>query len=335
MERKERTLLMSLGSRYWRINFKAINHEIRSKQFQNCQVFVSNVDSQASASGGVVVQVLGELSNNNDACHKFCQTFFLAEQPEGYYVLNDIFRFLKEELELADGEKTPGDRSAPPVFNFQEPKPVAAAPAAPVAAVKMEKVVVQEKTKPVIQKAAPNGVVAPNPVPSKADTPKPAAQAQVQAKPKTAQPVKQTQPTPTQQSAAKPTTAPEVANVNGASSSPAPATIAPVATVPASNSTTQAVEKKSPVEKRPASPVKKPAPASWSKVVASAEAAVAPSTQTQAPTKPVLVKAAAKEKKPAAVQGQQAKKPEENADGFQDVPTRHRNLDRTKSNDGN
>jgi hypothetical protein len=328
---------MSLGSRYWRFNLKAINHEIRSKQFQNCQVFVSNVDSQASASGGVVVQVLGELSNNNDACHKFCQTFFLAEQPEGYYVLNDIFRFLKEELELADGEKTTGDRSAPPVFNFQEPKPVTAAPAAPATTVKKEKVVVQEKPKPVIQKAVPNGTVAPNPVP-KADTSKPAAQAQT--KPKTAQPVKQTQPA--QQPTAKPTTAPEAANVNGVA--PAPA-VAPVANSPAS--TTKVAEKKSPVEKRAASPVKKQEPAaaaSWSKIVSSAESAVAPSTQTQtpaqasAPAKPVLVKAASKEKKPASIQGQgqgqQSKKPEENADGFQDVPTRHRNLDRNKSNDG-
>ena len=48
---------------------------------------------------GLIVQVLGEMSNNGGTWQKFSQTFFLAEQPDGYYVLNDIFRFLKEEIE--------------------------------------------------------------------------------------------------------------------------------------------------------------------------------------------------------------------------------------------
>ena len=62
-------------------------------------MLVSNVDSQASLNGGIIVQVLGEMSNKGGACHKFAQTFFLAEQPNGYYVLNDIFRFLKEDID--------------------------------------------------------------------------------------------------------------------------------------------------------------------------------------------------------------------------------------------
>lgn len=39
------------------------------------------------------------MSNKGGPSHKFAQTFFLAEQPNGYYVLNDVFRFLKEEVE--------------------------------------------------------------------------------------------------------------------------------------------------------------------------------------------------------------------------------------------
>ena len=77
-------------------------------------------------------------------------------------------------------------------------------------------------------------------------------------------------------------------------------------------------------------------------MVASADPPPAQAVSQSAPTsaKPVLVKATAKEKKPATPQSQgqgqgQAKKPEENTDGFQDVPTRHRNLDRNKSNEGN
>lgn len=37
------------------------------------------------------------MSNNAEPWRKFAQTFFLAEQPNGYFVLNDIFRYLKEE----------------------------------------------------------------------------------------------------------------------------------------------------------------------------------------------------------------------------------------------
>lgn len=67
--------------------------------FNDCKVFVSSVDSQSSANGGIVIQVLGEMSNKDGPWRKFAQTFFLAEQPNGYFVLNDIFRYLKEEEE--------------------------------------------------------------------------------------------------------------------------------------------------------------------------------------------------------------------------------------------
>lgn len=43
------------------------------------------------------LQVIGEQSNRGGAWRKFSQTFFLAEQPNGYFVLNDICRYIKEE----------------------------------------------------------------------------------------------------------------------------------------------------------------------------------------------------------------------------------------------
>ncbi|KAI8820712.1 uncharacterized protein EV422DRAFT_529866 [Fimicolochytrium jonesii] len=76
-----------------------IHRKILDMDFQDAKVLVSNVDSQASLNGGIVVQVLGEMSNNSGTSHKFAQTFFLAEQVNGYYVLNDIFRFLKEDID--------------------------------------------------------------------------------------------------------------------------------------------------------------------------------------------------------------------------------------------
>lgn len=92
------------------LSLQQIHDKIASLGFQNAKVFVSNVDSQASAAGGIVIQVLGEMSNNDGLWRKFAQTFFLAEQPNGYFVLNDIFRYLKPESE-AEQEATDVDQA--------------------------------------------------------------------------------------------------------------------------------------------------------------------------------------------------------------------------------
>src|SRR5271156_3685468 len=71
---------------------------------QDCKVRVLNVDSQASFAN-IVVQVIGEMSTRSEPHHKFVQTFVLAEQPNGYFVLNDIFRYLNnDEDEIVEDE---------------------------------------------------------------------------------------------------------------------------------------------------------------------------------------------------------------------------------------
>ncbi|KAI7829604.1 hypothetical protein BC939DRAFT_441212 [Gamsiella multidivaricata] len=79
---------------------QSIHAKILELDFEDCKVLVSNVDSQSSLNGGIMVQVLGEMSNKGGPSQKFVQTFFLAEQPKGYYVLNDIFRYLKDDNEI-------------------------------------------------------------------------------------------------------------------------------------------------------------------------------------------------------------------------------------------
>lgn len=73
-----------------------------SLDLNDCKVYISNVDSQGSADRGIIVQVIGELSNNNGPWRKFAQTFFLAVQDNGYFVLNDICRYIKEEGDETD-----------------------------------------------------------------------------------------------------------------------------------------------------------------------------------------------------------------------------------------
>eukprot|EP00192_Tetraselmis_astigmatica_P003162 CAMPEP_0117666376 /NCGR_PEP_ID=MMETSP0804-20121206/10343_1 /TAXON_ID=1074897 /ORGANISM="Tetraselmis astigmatica, Strain CCMP880" /LENGTH=542 /DNA_ID=CAMNT_0005473917 /DNA_START=116 /DNA_END=1740 /DNA_ORIENTATION=+ len=63
-------------------------------------VDVQNVDSQPSLLGGIIVQVIGELRllASPSLPRPFAQTFFLAVQPGGYFVLNDILRYTSEAV---------------------------------------------------------------------------------------------------------------------------------------------------------------------------------------------------------------------------------------------
>lgn len=75
------------------------------------------------------------MSNRGEAWKKFVQTFFLAEQPNGYFVLNDIFRFLKEETAESEEEREDQEASTddkPTGSPVLEPAPVPTSPQEPV-----------------------------------------------------------------------------------------------------------------------------------------------------------------------------------------------------------
>ncbi|QKX53006.1 uncharacterized protein TRUGW13939_00077 [Talaromyces rugulosus] len=84
---------------------KAINEKIRALDFHDCKVRVLNVDTQGSMDN-ILVAVIGEISNRSEPSRKFSQTFVLAQQPNGYYVLNDIFRYLADEAEEFVADET-------------------------------------------------------------------------------------------------------------------------------------------------------------------------------------------------------------------------------------
>lgn len=75
------------------IGIDAIEKQFQLLDFQGSRVAISNVDSQASMDGGIIVMVIGQISLPSFT-RKFVQNFFLARQPDGYYILNDILRFL-------------------------------------------------------------------------------------------------------------------------------------------------------------------------------------------------------------------------------------------------
>ncbi|KAL4938578.1 hypothetical protein BDV06DRAFT_50289 [Aspergillus oleicola] len=90
---------------------KAIQEKIKQLDFQDCKVRVLNVDAQASFDN-ILIAVIGEISNKQEPSRKFVQTFVLAEQPNGYYVLNDVFRYLADEEEVVEDAAISSDAAA-------------------------------------------------------------------------------------------------------------------------------------------------------------------------------------------------------------------------------
>lgn len=61
------------------------------------RVEIKTVDAQESLGGGVTVLVAGYFTGNSSVKKDFVQSFFLAPQENGFYVLNDVFRVVEEE----------------------------------------------------------------------------------------------------------------------------------------------------------------------------------------------------------------------------------------------
>ncbi|KAF9611391.1 hypothetical protein IFM89_032060 [Coptis chinensis] len=74
----------------------AINMVILSMDYKKCQADIKTIDAQDSYKGGVVVQVTGCLIVKDNMKRKFTQSFCLTPQDRGYFVLNDIFRYVIE-----------------------------------------------------------------------------------------------------------------------------------------------------------------------------------------------------------------------------------------------
>ncbi|MEE6461843.1 hypothetical protein FKM82_001426 [Ascaphus truei] len=107
-----------------------IHKKVMSLQFSECRTKIRHVDAHATLSDGVVVQVMGELSNNGQPMRKFMQTFVLAPEgsvPNKFYVHNDIFRY--EDEVFGDSEAEMDEESDEEVEEEQEerqpsPEPV-------------------------------------------------------------------------------------------------------------------------------------------------------------------------------------------------------------------
>jgi hypothetical protein len=87
-----------------------IHQKVMSSDYSEFKAEIKTVDSQDSLNGGVLVLVTGSLSTKSTGKRNFVQSFFLAPQEKGYFVLNDVFRYLDDEV----NQQT---KSAPTVSN--------------------------------------------------------------------------------------------------------------------------------------------------------------------------------------------------------------------------
>lgn len=73
-----------------------INEKILSFDFPNCKVELLTVDAEYSYKDGVIVLVTGCLTGKDNVKRKFTESFFLAPQEKGYFVMNAVFRYMVE-----------------------------------------------------------------------------------------------------------------------------------------------------------------------------------------------------------------------------------------------
>ncbi|XP_009614847.1 nuclear transport factor 2-like isoform X3 [Nicotiana tomentosiformis] len=105
---------------------QAINDKILSLNYGDFRAEIKSVDAQESFNGGVHVLVTGYLTGKDNLILNFCQTFFLAPQDRGYFVLNDMFRYV-ENVSQHDAVQVPVTDAEAPVTPQQivaDPPPV-------------------------------------------------------------------------------------------------------------------------------------------------------------------------------------------------------------------
>ncbi|KAE8706248.1 putative anthocyanin 5-aromatic acyltransferase [Hibiscus syriacus] len=101
---------------------QGINEKILFVDYTNHKAEINTADAQKSYMEGVTVLVTGCLTGKDNLKRKFAQSFFLAPQDNGYFVLNDVFRYVGDGEPL-EKHKVNGVSDAPRVHPTPAPEP--------------------------------------------------------------------------------------------------------------------------------------------------------------------------------------------------------------------
>lgn len=97
---------------------QAIDKKIMAHGYGVISAEIATVDTQESYGGGVHVLVTGYLTGRDGVKRTFTQTFFLAPQETGYFVLNDMFRYVNEAA-VVHGNQILANNIQVPVITYQ------------------------------------------------------------------------------------------------------------------------------------------------------------------------------------------------------------------------
>ncbi|XP_059077861.1 nuclear transport factor 2-like [Cryptomeria japonica] len=75
---------------------EAMKNKIVSMLNEGIEVKIGSVDSQEAFNESYIILVTGVILGHDNVERKFAQSFLLAPQERGYFVLNDAFRYLEE-----------------------------------------------------------------------------------------------------------------------------------------------------------------------------------------------------------------------------------------------
>lgn len=102
---------------------QGINDKILSMDYKSYKAEIKTADAQKSFQDGVIVLVTGCLTGKDNLKRKFSQAFFLAPQDNGFFVRNDMFRYLDdgEPLENDQVNSIENVPQAPPIQPAEPP----------------------------------------------------------------------------------------------------------------------------------------------------------------------------------------------------------------------
>ncbi|KAB2610385.1 ras GTPase-activating protein-binding protein 2-like [Pyrus ussuriensis x Pyrus communis] len=99
---------------------QGINEKILSLNYNEYKAEIKTADAQKSYEDGVTVLVTGCLTGKDNLKRKFAQSFFLAPQDNGFFVLNDVFRFV-EDGDLFENHSVNEVNDAATILSSQDP----------------------------------------------------------------------------------------------------------------------------------------------------------------------------------------------------------------------
>lgn len=101
-------------------SLKAINEQIMSFDYEISKIQILTADSQASYMNGVVTLVTGLLTVKEGQRMRFSQSFFLVPLNGSYFVLNDVFRYVADEIVEPEANKKEVEEVIPQVVQPTE-----------------------------------------------------------------------------------------------------------------------------------------------------------------------------------------------------------------------